>query len=369
MPRIFISYRREDTAPYAGRIYDGLCEHFSEAQIFMDLHIAPGEDFVERIHEEVGASDVLLAVIGRSWLTTKGRDDRPRLEDPDDFARIEIEAALERNTRIVPVLVGGAQMPVAEELPGSLAKLARRQAQEVSDSRWAYDMQQLIRAIDSASTTPPQKVERSAASPSTERSAGEGRLMTRGPGETGARRKLPQAFWKRPRNQRYVAAGGLTAVGLVVVLVLALSGGNGKESKTQKSESVPLGLPSRIKRDLGKCEPGTQSTLSDIDSTRVTEYLETDIHDNLDIFRESPKPIPQIRAGVNGLISIYREHPDALYPESYEYQGDSNLDSETIHEPTVRQLLAAVATYLTKGDFAYTGSDARLLVDAAGTCP
>jgi len=108
MARVLISYRREDTAGHAGHLYDILVEHFGSAQVFRDVDtIAPGDDFVEIIEKSIGTADVLVALIGREWLSAANPDGRRRLDDPDDFVRLELGKALERNVRVVPVLVQG----------------------------------------------------------------------------------------------------------------------------------------------------------------------------------------------------------------------------------------------------------------------
>jgi TIR domain-containing protein len=149
MSRIFISYRRGDTSAYAGRIYDRLSERYGDGQVFMDVDaIEPGADFVEYIEDAVGSCDVLIAVIGRDWSTATNPDGGRRLEDPEDFVRLEVAAGLERDVRVIPVLVEGTAMPASTELPGTLAKLARRNALEISDSRWRHDIGLLIETID-----------------------------------------------------------------------------------------------------------------------------------------------------------------------------------------------------------------------------
>ncbi len=146
--RIFINYRRDDTAGHAGRLYDSLVEEFGDGSVFMDIDtIDPGEDFVEVIHEGVGSCDVVLSLIGRGWLASKDAKGRRRLDNAEDFVRLELETALERGIRIVPVLVQGAEMPSSEELPQELTGLARRNALDLSDGRWAYDVGRLITAI------------------------------------------------------------------------------------------------------------------------------------------------------------------------------------------------------------------------------
>ena len=144
---IFINYRREDSSGHAGRIFDALSDHFA-GRLFMDVDtIEPGIDFVEAIEQAVGSCEVLIVVIGREWLSIKDAAGKRRLDNPEDFVRLEVESALERKIRVIPVLVEGAQMPPAELLPPSLAQLARRNAIELSDTRWAYDVDRLVRTV------------------------------------------------------------------------------------------------------------------------------------------------------------------------------------------------------------------------------
>jgi hypothetical protein len=146
--RIFISYRREETAYPAGWLYDRLADRFGGGQVFKDVDsIQLGDDFVEVITSAVGSCDVLLALIGDQWLTITDAHGR-RLDDPDDFVRLEIEAALTRNVRVIPILVDGARMPRADELPDSLARLVRRQALELSPARFDFDTGRLLRVLD-----------------------------------------------------------------------------------------------------------------------------------------------------------------------------------------------------------------------------
>ena len=144
-----MSYRRDDTDYPAAWLFAELAKHFDREQVFKDVDsIELGDDFVEVITSAVASCDVLLALIGRRWLTVTGQDGRRRLDNPDDFVRLEIEAALTRDVRVIPILVEGARMPRADELPTSLAKLARRQALELSPSRFGLDAQRLLRTLD-----------------------------------------------------------------------------------------------------------------------------------------------------------------------------------------------------------------------------
>jgi TIR domain len=147
--RIFMSYRREETAYPAGWLYDRLADRFGSDQVFKDVDsIELGDDFVEVITSAVGACDVLLALIGREWLTITDVHGQRRLDSPHDFVRLEIEAALTRNVRVIPILVDGASMPDDAELPDSLARLVRRQALELSPSRFAFDTGRLLKVLE-----------------------------------------------------------------------------------------------------------------------------------------------------------------------------------------------------------------------------
>jgi hypothetical protein len=141
---VFISYRRDESAGYAGRIADSFTEQFGEDRVFRDIDsIEPGLDFAEAIESAVGSSDVLIAVIGRNWLTATDPAGRKRLEDANDYVRMELVAALQRNIRVIPLLVQGASMPSADELPDDLAPLARRNAFELHDTSWRDDVRRL----------------------------------------------------------------------------------------------------------------------------------------------------------------------------------------------------------------------------------
>jgi hypothetical protein len=133
--KVFINYRREDTAPYAGRLYDRLIAHFGEDQVFIDIdQIEPGEDFVEAINRKVSTCDIAIVAIGLSWLRATDASGKRRLDDEEDFVRMEIVAALRRKILVIPVLVGGARMPGRHDLPEALAPLSRRNAIELERS-------------------------------------------------------------------------------------------------------------------------------------------------------------------------------------------------------------------------------------------
>jgi hypothetical protein len=147
--RIFLSYRRQDSAGYAGRLFDRLSNRFGQSNIFMDIDaIELGVDFVQRIQEAVGSCDVLLAVIGPSWLTATNASGQPRLKDPNDFVRVEVLTALQRDIRVIPLLVQGAHMPIERDLPAELAPLARRNGMGIDHASFDSDVNLLVTRLE-----------------------------------------------------------------------------------------------------------------------------------------------------------------------------------------------------------------------------
>jgi len=161
--KLFINYRREDTAPYAGRLYDRLTAHFGEDQVFIDIdQIEPGEDFIEAINRKVSTCDIAIVAIGPHWLGATDASGKRRLDDEEDFVRMEIVAALQRKIRVIPVLVGGAGMPRKQDLPEALAPLSRRNAIELSETRFHADVNRLIAAIEKSFAVAEKEAELSA---------------------------------------------------------------------------------------------------------------------------------------------------------------------------------------------------------------
>jgi hypothetical protein len=153
---IFVSYRRQESAHLAGRLYDRLADQFGEGQIFIDVDaIDLGVDFAEEISRAVAACKVLLAVIGPNWLTITDERGRRRLDDPDDFVRLEIEAALARDVRVIPILLEGAVMPGRQDLPESLAGLARRNRLLIRHESFRSDVERLVATISRALVAAP----------------------------------------------------------------------------------------------------------------------------------------------------------------------------------------------------------------------
>jgi hypothetical protein len=148
--KVFISYRRVDSQHVAARIYERFIRHFGKDDVFMDVEtIDLGEDFRGAISRAVGKCNALLAIIGDNWLNAKDQIGRPRLEDPDDFVRLEIEAALSRGVTAVPLLVGNSAMPSADQLPTALSKLAFCQGVVVRpDPHFNGDVDYLLRHLN-----------------------------------------------------------------------------------------------------------------------------------------------------------------------------------------------------------------------------
>jgi hypothetical protein len=215
--RIFINYRRQETAYPAGWLFDRLAARFGADRIFKDVDsIDPGEDFVKVISDAVGSSRILLALIGHEWLTLPGEDGRPRIDDPEDFVRLEIEAALTHDVLVIPVLVDGAVMPDEDQLPPTLAPLAHRQALELSPARFDSDTSRLLRVLDKTLA-----VELSPAEGATGRSSSSTELP---PGRAAPARKLPRRLSRRALA---IATFALAVLVLVPALLLAFAMGSG----------------------------------------------------------------------------------------------------------------------------------------------
>ena len=149
--RIFISYRRVDSAGYAGRIYDRLAAHFGKDAIFMDVDtIEAGLDFVDVLENAVQSCEVLVTLIGKQWLNIADETGKRRLDNPEDFVRIEVAAALSRQIRVIPVLVDGVPMPNSDQLPDNLKLLARRNAVLVNHHSFHNDANHFIEQLELA---------------------------------------------------------------------------------------------------------------------------------------------------------------------------------------------------------------------------
>ena len=155
---VFISYRHADAAPYARLLKFQLSDRFPDVRVFMDVDaIDPGLEFADVIREALDSCAVLVVLIGHQWTTLTDEQGRRRLDDPDDYVRFEVQTGLERDVRVIPVLVDGARPPRQEQLPAELGKLAQLNALELSYNRYEHDAGRLLdliqRVLAAASST------------------------------------------------------------------------------------------------------------------------------------------------------------------------------------------------------------------------
>ena len=250
--RIFMSYRREDTGYPAAWLYDRLARHFRRSHVFKDIDssVELDDDFVDVITAAVGSCDVLLALIGNRWLTITGQDGQRRLDNGDDFVRLELEAALTRNVRVIPVLVKGARMPRADELPTSLAKLARQQAVELSSSRFDVDIQRLLSVLDRAITERQEQARQEA-----ERAAvGAQHQAVQKPGARATRESRIQAPQLR-RPKIFLCYRREDTQGFARGIYESLAGKYGHEQVFRDIDSTPAGVrfSTWIESRVGRC--------------------------------------------------------------------------------------------------------------------
>jgi TIR domain len=148
MSSVFLCYRREDSGGFAGRIQDQLVRDLGADVLFMDVDNIPfGLNFVKVLRDEVAKCDVLLAVIGQNWLDSRDERGGRRLDNPNDFVRIEIETALKRDIPVVPILLDGVRVPKADDLPEELGELSLRNGIDVRLASFHSDVSRLIQGL------------------------------------------------------------------------------------------------------------------------------------------------------------------------------------------------------------------------------
>ncbi len=158
MSKLFISYRRDTAAGEARALFDDLVERLGQRSVFMDVDsIALGRDFRSALRKTLDSCDLMLVVIDNNWVEAKDEKGRTRLNDPNDFVRMEVEAALKRDIAVTPVLVKGAHMPTAEQLPAEIQDLAYRNAFELAHNRWKSDVQELVKRLGLVSSPSKQR--------------------------------------------------------------------------------------------------------------------------------------------------------------------------------------------------------------------
>jgi hypothetical protein len=202
MSTVFISYRREITAGEARALFNELLEKLGKNSVFMDVDsIALGRDFRSALQKTLDSCDLMLVLIGRDWANVKDEEGRTRLENPGDFVRLEIGAALRRDIVVTPILVQGAHMPAPEHLPADIRDLVYRNGFELSHNRWESDVAEMIRRLGLDISKAAGQVEQSASAPApdppataadrgtqvrTRRTAGAKGIRTGGPTSSGA---------------------------------------------------------------------------------------------------------------------------------------------------------------------------------------
>ena len=153
MPGVFLSYRRNDSGGWAGRLRDHLALRYGQDRVWQDVDdLTVGSDYLPQILKNIAAADAVLIVIGPHWLEER-RGGTTRLDDPKDVLRTEIVHALKRKSGVIPTLVGGASMPDAKNLPRPVAPLVKRNGITIVDSDWARSMQLLFEQLRDLSRT------------------------------------------------------------------------------------------------------------------------------------------------------------------------------------------------------------------------
>jgi len=248
--RVFISYRRQETAWPARQLHDVLAAELGADRIFKDVDdIEPGDDFVEQIQSAVGSCQVLLALIGPQWLTVTDARGGRRIDDPADFVRLEVETALSRDdVRVIPILVDHARMPTAEELPAGLAALTRIQAVEINPV--SFDTHRLLRVLNETLNA--------AAAPAAASKSGNGQGIqpaavppAASPVESpmvAATIKVPPTAPAIPRSDRAGARRralmlGVGVISLVLLLAIGISGWNFLRNPGQSNATDDQTLP------------------------------------------------------------------------------------------------------------------------------
>ena len=209
MACVFINYRRGDTSGEARALFNELVAIRGKDSVFMDVDtIALGRDFRQVVRERVETCDLMLALVGRDWTTVTNSSGKRRLEDSNDFVRLEIAAALKRDIPVIPVLVQGAAMPAAEQLPEEIKDFAYRNGFELSHSRWESDLQEMLKRLgllsEPGQPASPEKVNPTV----TESPNAPSKTSAHGTGEN-------QIQKASPAKARYI---GMAAAALAVVL-------------------------------------------------------------------------------------------------------------------------------------------------------
>jgi Tol biopolymer transport system component len=248
MPKIFVSYRRDDAPDPAGRLYDALALRFGKDQIFMDVdNIPPGADFVSAIENAVGAADIVLAVIGQNWLRSADVGSRTRLASAGDFVRLEIQAALRHHIPIVPVLVRDAAMPAPAELPRPMRAFARHNAVALRHTSWRTDVDRLLESLAHlAQQSPPrwdaQELPPATTAPDASDGAGARDSAVPSPATTAPRAGTVFDAEPGPRTHRPIGRP-IAVVGVLALIVTLVTPAWAIHSGMVRTFSVPVLSP------------------------------------------------------------------------------------------------------------------------------
>ncbi len=154
-PKIFLNYRREEAGAAAGRLYDTLVHEFGEDRVFLDVNrIPPGTVFPAHLQAEIASCDTFLAIVGPKWLEIVDDKGHRRLDDPNDFVRIEIAAALNRDIPVIPILLDGTKIPRSDQLPPDLQHLAARNAFGIQEATFRADAARLVGELKKIAPAP-----------------------------------------------------------------------------------------------------------------------------------------------------------------------------------------------------------------------
>jgi hypothetical protein len=213
MACVFINYRRGDTSGEARALFNELVAMRGKDSVFMDVDtIALGRDFRQIVRERVETCDLMLALVGRNWATVTNSSGKRRLDDSNDFVRLEIAAALKRDIPVIPVLVQGAAMPAAEQLPDEIKDFAYRNGFELSHNRWESDLQEMLKRLgllgERAQPTASAKVD-----PPVAKSADD--ISSTPAPAPGLERQIPQG---RPDKRGHI---GMAAAAIAVALAVS----------------------------------------------------------------------------------------------------------------------------------------------------
>jgi TRAP-type mannitol/chloroaromatic compound transport system substrate-binding protein len=323
MTRVFISYRRDDSAAYAGRLYDRLTAHFGQGQVFMDIdQIEPGEDFVDAIERTVSACESAVVLIGKGWLSAADSDGARRIDDPDDFVRLEVAAALTRKIKVFPVLVGGAAMPKTPQLPEPLQMLARRNAIEISDTRFHADVNRLIEAVAKSLGAAPGATQSGSVEPTPETVNITGGAIPRASApEPSPPREIPQPPVRAPepleptievarpaapdlQSTRSAARRSLVFAGIAAAVVAAAIGlasmfRTSAPSREPEQQAAPAGESTRPTKAAGSASAGGLVKLRTQDSYASNDKRSVALH----TFAKTLRDVPGVRIELEVLPS------------------------------------------------------------------